>query len=147
MIAKAVLIYIEFQAAVKTPEKFNALLVGFFNDDGIFVTQVFDVGKSGTEHRVCGDKSTAAFSVVFLESVFYRGDVCNYAILRQERINLPENPDGIMKAYCIDQQVRLKIPDLLEAEKPVRVKEVLQPGLILVDYAHLIIKTKGIYQP
>jgi hypothetical protein len=57
-------------------------------------------------------------------------------------INILENLNGVVQANGIDEQIRLKVPDLLMVEKPVGIKEVLQFGSVLVENAHVIIQTE-----
>ncbi len=57
MIFKGILEDVQVESLIEIAKEGFSFLVRFFDDDRIFVAKIPDVGKSGSEHGVCGHES------------------------------------------------------------------------------------------
>jgi hypothetical protein len=89
-----------------------------------------------------GDESFSGFPVIIQQAVLYRSDIRDDAPGWQVAIDLPENPDGLVEADCIDQQVGLKIPDLIVTEEAMRAEKIFQPVPVHVIYSDFVIQAE-----
>ena len=133
---------VQAQALVEVLEENLAHIIAFADDDGIFRTQLVEIGKGRTEHRVSRYVAEPACFVPFLQAGLHRSDIADDAILRKGGQHLVERIEGVLHGSCIDDQLRTELLYFFELGETIAVVHEAQLLWVHIKYSGLVLETQ-----
>ena len=135
---------IQSKVLVQILEEYLAHVVAFTDDNGILGTQLVEVGKSRTKHRVGGYVTESTLLIPFLQTGLNRSYVADDTIFWQCRKHLVECIQCIFYRGSIDDQLGLEFADLIQCGIPVAVVHKAQLLRVDIEYSRFVLETQYI---
>ena len=132
---------VQSQSLIQILEENLSHVVALADDDGIFCTQLVEVGKGRTEHRVRGNIAEAALFIPFLQTGLDRSNIADDAILRKYRKHLIESIEGVFYGSGIDDQLRTEFLDFFQLREAVAVVHETEFLWIHIEYSRFVLET------
>ena len=143
---EGVVVDVELQAGIDLAEKCLAEGVALFDDDGVVLAQVAQIGERGAEHGVRRDVTVAGCGVELGQTGFDRCDVAQDAVFAQIGQHFVEDGQRILDGHAIDEQFGVVLADFVVGGESARVQTVSQLFGMAGIEGDIVLHTKGIGQ-
>ena len=135
VLLEGVLIDVQAQLLIKILEEDAPHIVALADDDGILLRELLQIGKRRTKHRV---------SRYIVQIRLHRGDIADDALFGQIGNHLLEHRDSIFQRDSIDEQLGLKLLDLLVGGEALTIIGKAHALRIAFEDSHLVVETQQV---
>ena len=144
VLLEGVLIDVQAQLLIEILEEDTSHVVTLADDDGVLFRELLQVGKRRTKHRVSRYIAHARTLIELLQISLHRGDITDDALLGQIGNHLFEHRDSIFQRDSIDEQLGLKLLDLLVGGKALTIIGKAHALRIAFEDSHLVVETQQV---
>ena len=144
MFVKGIFKDVQSQSLVQVLEEDLSHVVTFADDNGIFRTQLIQIGKSWTEHRVGRNIAESALFIKLLQSSLNGSNVADDAIFWKYGQYLVERIQSVLHRCGIDHQLRLEFFDFFQIRETIAVVHESQFVWIHIKHRCFMLETQYI---